>query len=211
MKNLILILFLLFEINVVAQKKIIYINDILEVITRQQFKARLTNYDYCISFDLDTLIVNVRVTRIREGKISEKYLQEIKNNITLTTGSPISDEVKLVLNFYPGIDKCNTASETNDLQLIERYLKYSEEIKKIQNVKQFFVYKSIEGTESYGPHIKWIPDVNQTIEKLFFKIPFPCESYVIIDKDGNYYCYKGEYNIDEIIPKLIMETNSIHR
>ncbi|MDN6309416.1 MAG: hypothetical protein ACTHY4_08285 [Flavobacteriaceae bacterium] len=69
----------------------------------------------------------------------------------------------------------------------------------MDNINQFFMYKSSEGTRSYGKKIDWISDEFGTIEETFLPLNYPCGSYVLIDEDGNYYVQKGEYYILEII------------
>lgn len=64
------------------------------------------------------------------------------------------------------------------------------------------MYKSFEGSERYGKKINWLSDEIGTIKETFFPLNYPCGSYVLIDKSGNYYVQKGEYYILEIIDLL---------
>jgi hypothetical protein len=82
------------------------------------------------------------------------------------------------------------------------YKNYIRKLKKMDSVNQFFMYKSSEGTKTYGKKINWIRDEFGTIEKTFFRLNYPFGSYILIDKDGNYYVQKGEYYILEIIDLL---------
>jgi len=188
-------------LNCIAQKEI-YVNDNLVPIPEQEFKRELKSNEYAISYNLDTINLNVRLKRETVGKISIELRNEIAIALQRQSGISISDKDRIIINYFPGIDKCNNASEPKNPALVDRYFTYSQAIRKIENVKQFFVYKTVEGTKSYGSKIKWIIDAENLIERTFFKLPYPCGSFVIINASGDYTSYKGEYNIDWIIPKL---------
>lgn len=188
-----------------------FVNDDLEKITEKKYDASLENGDYRISYDLDTLTLNVRVTRTTQGQLSLESYKLIRSTLEKASGEKIQDGNTIVIDYFPGIDRCNTASKPKDPQIIYYREQYLEEISKIKQVNQFNVYREVEGTKSYGKNIVWTADENQLIEKTFFKLPYPCGSYVIIYNDGSYYSYKGEYNSDNIIVRLKNETSGNRR
>ena len=182
-----------------GQKKEIYLNDNLEYITKIEFDKNTFNDGYLkLKYDVDSVFVNISVKREVKGKISTSLLDTIKSNLS-TDENYFVDNKYIVINYYPGRDNCNTTG--NKVYVIEKYENFLRKIKRNKQIKQFFVYKDIEGTESYG-NINWIKDYNSIIEKTFFPLHYPCGSYVLIDSLGNFYSYKGEYNIDKILSLL---------
>ena len=81
MKTKLLTLILgLLTISIFSQKKEIYLNDDLMKITQTDFKKiDEPNKFYNLRFELDTLIANVKVQRIRKGKVSNELLDSIKS------------------------------------------------------------------------------------------------------------------------------------
>ncbi|MBD3584066.1 hypothetical protein [Flavobacterium selenitireducens] len=211
MKIILLILYFSVLFNAYSQSKMIFVNDDLEEITEKKYKSSLSSSEYRISYDLDTLTLNVRVQRIKEDKLSSDEYISIKNSLEKASGTKIQAGNTIVVDYFPGIDRCNTASIPKDPQILYFKEKYATEVSSLKKVNQFFVYKELEGTQAYGKKIIWTADENQIIEKAFFKLPYPCGSYVIIYSDGRYYSYKGEYNANDIIARLKNETSGNRR
>jgi hypothetical protein len=191
----------LLSIGAFAQKKEIYLdddsmsNEELIQISKNKFEINIKGYIYYnFKFDLDTLIVNVKVPRIKKGEISTKDLDSIKSELSTISGGKISKEDLIVINYHNGLDSCNSTGIKG-----KGFLK---KLKKIENVSQFFMYRSPEGTEKFRKELNWIEDKYGTIEKTFLPLHCPCGSYVLIDENGNYYIQKGEYSTATIIKLL---------
>ncbi|MCK5730633.1 MAG: hypothetical protein KAH68_06140 [Draconibacterium sp.] len=181
-----------------GQAREIYLDDDLNTISKSKFDFRNEQYHhYNLRLDLDTLIVNIKVQRIKKGKISKMKLDSIRNELFGSTNKKIERDNILVINYYPGLDKCNSSGDISYVK--EKYKRYLKELGKIENIEQFFIYKSSDGTKRYGKKLKWFPDKSNIIEKTFFPIHYPCGSFVIIDLDGSFYLMKGEHNIYDII------------
>lgn len=189
MKKLFTLILGLSIISTFAQKKEIYLNDDLVEITQADFKKTDDPYKfYNLRFELDTLIANVKVQRIRKGKVSDELLNSIKSELSTISGDSIPNENFIVINYYHGLDRCNS---TGDKSYVRRkYKRFLKKMKKMKNVSQFFMYKSPEGTKDYGKQLNWIKDEFRTIEKTFLPLHYPCGSYM------------GEYNIEKIIELL---------
>ena len=198
MKNIVLLFLIGFlTIKSYSQKKEIYLNDDLESISESEFKEKKEPFSYNIKYDLDTIIVNVKALRIKKGLISKQKLDSIKNNISKVSGKTIKESDMIVINYYPGLDNCNSSYSNPFLR--EKYSQYLKEIKKNENVSQFFIYKTIEGTEKYGKKLEWFPDNGNVIKNIFFPLHYNCDSFAIIDKNGNFFLTRGEYDILIII------------
>lgn len=200
LRNFFIVIFCLSTCKIVAQKKELYLNDDLKQITQFEFtKSEKANF-YNIKFELDTLIVNVKVKSIKKGKISNEILSSIKSEISTLSNKIIPDENILIINYYHGLDKCNSGGDKSYVRV--KYTRYLKKLKKFENISQFFMYKSPEGIKKYGEKLNWIKDEFKTIEKIFLPIHYPCGSCVLIDKNGNYVTIKGEYDIERIIDMI---------
>ena len=191
----------LITISTFGQKKEMYLNDDLVEITQTDFKKADVPYKfYNLRFELDSLFANVKVQRIRKGKITNELLDSIKSELLTISGDSIPKNNFIIINYYHGLDRCNSSGDKSYVRA--KYKRFLKKINKTKNISQFFMYKSPEGTKEYGKQLNWIKDEFGTIEKIFLPLHYPCGSYVLINSDGNYYVQKGEYNIERIIDLL---------
>jgi len=198
---------LFFTFSILAQKKEVYLNESqiknedLIFISKKKYNINVKGFIYYnFQFDLDTLTLNVKVERIQKGEISIKRLDSIKHELTEISGDSIPNNNLIVINYYHGLDACNSTGNISYVRGL--YKNYTRKLKKMNNVSQFFMYESPEGTENYGKKLNWIDDRFDTMKNTFLPLNYPCGSYILIDKDGNYYVQKGEYYILEIIDLL---------
>lgn len=184
-----------------AQSKEIYLNDDLLKISKAEFNnTHDQDKFFDLRFELDALVVIVKVQKIRKGKISNELFNTIKSELKTLSGDTISNDNIIVINYFHGVDKCN--SSANKSYVRASYKRFLKKIRTMKNVNQFFMYKSLEGTEEYGEQLNWIEDKFRTIESTFLPLEYPCGSYVLMDKNGNFYVNKGEYDIEKIIDLL---------
>lgn len=184
-----------------GQKNEIYVNDNLEIITVDEFnKIESLESFINLKFDVDTAFVNVKVKRLIKKKISIALLDSIKSNLSFKKDYFSKDDI-IIINYYPGMDYCNSSGHKSNSYISAKYQNYERRINRVNNVKQFFVFTSKVGTEKYGK-LKWVEDKNALIESVYFPLHYPCGSFVLIDPNGNCYIYKGEYNIDDIFELL---------
>jgi hypothetical protein len=195
------LVFLSLTLSTFAQKKEVYLNDNLIKITKTDFeKIEDPSKFYHLQFELDTLIANVKVQRIKKGKISNELLNSIKSELSTISGEPIPNSNTILINYYHGLDRCNSTGDKSYVRV--KYKRFLKKLKKVNDLSSFFMYKSPEGTKDYGQQLNWIKDEFGTIEKTFLPLHYPCGSYVLIDSNGNYYVQKGEYNLSRIINLL---------
>ena len=67
--------------------------------------------------------------------------------------------------------------------------------------KPIYIYKNKSGLKK-SREISWHQDPIATIEKLFFKEHYPCGSFVVISKDGDFISYFGEYYYTQVSDAL---------
>ena len=192
MKNYFSIVLLLFIINLSfsqAKKKIFY-NTNFKEITESNFytqKNLETNLD--LYFENDTLITSVLVKRKNYGKLNDSILKKLQKN--LSADKELTNEITVII-YYPGKDNCNGMERNSTWNIFDN--DYIITLNKITNYNHFWIYKDDENLKYYHPkQVKWEKDTNQFIEKTFFEFHYPCFSTVVIDKNGNYISYFGEF------------------
>ena len=115
----------------------------------------------------------------------------------------LMDEFKagkpLIVVYYPGKDECNSTGLANNLDGFQSkkkaILKYAE---KHQTAEPQFIYGNPHGLEKYQGILEWKPDPESVFQQHFFKFPYPCGSFVVIDPKGNYRAILGEYPVSQI-------------
>ena len=110
------------------------------------------------------------------------------------------DESTLVIQYYPGKDRCNSSGSISSVK--SKYKTINRKILRKDNHVPFIIYKNDEGLEPYKKVVKWYEDYNQTIEKLFFPLHYNCSSFVIIKSNGAYFSYKGAYSNNQLFTVL---------
>jgi hypothetical protein len=184
--------FFLISTILFSQKNEIYLNDSFTFITKEEFKKDSGNeFDYNLKFKSDTTFVNIKVQRVKKGKISLQLLDSIKNNLSENSNQFIDSNDVLFINYYPGNGPCSTDGYKNNFK--SQYGRFYRKFKRIENLKQFSVYKSSKGLEEFGSKIHWLSDNKNLIEKIFYPIHYPCGGYLIINIDGSYLSQRGEY------------------
>src|SRR5690606_11792057 len=175
-----------------------YLNDDLSEISQFEFNKKNDFYKYySLQFETDSLITNIKVQRVKKGKISNEKLDSIKSELFKLSNQKIPDSNLIIINYYPGLDRCNSSG--NKSMVRANYKRFLKNLKKFEGVSQFFVYKFPEGKEEYGENLTWIKDNSGLIENTFLPIHYPCGSFVLINDEGDYYVNKGEYSIESII------------
>lgn len=191
---MVLLLFcLLFQTNTEAQQnKAIRFFDVNNVEISESKFIEIRSTNGVLDIQGDSLHHKKLTHREQRGKLSNKSVLfaflESEFNQQLDSTKP------LVIIYYPGLDPCNESGHTNKNQRKLWFKELEAGIFKIAQVKPFYVYKSFEGLEKFKGELTWYPDPLHTIERLFFKYHYPCSSFVVISKDGDYISYFGEFS-----------------
>lgn len=123
-----------------SQKKEIYINDNLQVISKEDYKKRGENYRFQ-NVETDSVLYKVRVEHEGHGKLATVDLNNLKKQLN------ISDVNKnIVIHYYQGLDRCNQHSDTNQL-VINDIKTYVRKFKK-SNLNLYSVYKETKGLKT---------------------------------------------------------------
>lgn len=196
MINFFYILLFVFSAPYFLSGQITYYDDNDSIITEHEFQKKEKSLSY-FAVPGDSLNQKKLIFRNQEGKINNRSLliaflnQELK--LALDTSK------LLVIIYYPGEDPCNSSGNKNKkiLQTMYNTLEYT--LEKIAGTKPLYLYKERNGLDKHNGIINWLEDPEHIIEKIFFKHHFPCESFVIISKNGNYKSYLGEFPNEMIL------------
>lgn len=132
------------------------------------------------------------ILREKRGQIDDRNSLELilekAANLELDSNKPI------VIIYYPGKDPCNSSGSVNKEWIKSWYTQLEEGLNQVATVKPIYIYKDNDGLKKYDGILNWNKDPDNTIEKLFFEHHYPCSSFVVISKEGNYISYFGEFS-----------------
>ena len=136
------------------------------------------------------------ILREKRGKITNRVLLE--SLLEKEINQEIDSTKPIVIIYYPGKDPCNSSTSTTKEAIQFWYRQLEDGINQIAKTKPIYIYKEKEGLEKYDGVITWHKDPEQTIEKLFFEHHYPCNSFVILSKEGDYISYFGEFGKEQV-------------
>jgi hypothetical protein len=192
MKKILITLFIISVPQILfSQKKEIYINDNLEVISKEDYKKRGENHRFQ-NIETDSVLYKVRVEHEGQGKLATIELNYLRKILNI---SEVNNK-NIVIHYYQGLDRCNQHSDTNQL-VINDIKTYIRKFKK-SNLNLYFIYKETKGLKNRRNKTFWIDDTSGKIENLFFKMQYPCDSAIVIFQDGNYTIFRGEHNWQKV-------------
>ena len=184
-----------------AQKKKVYYQDENgnNIDSQAYSKDKNDPAYFHLKFDLDSARVFVKVTRKHSGTMNLDSLNLIKKDLEKVSNASIDPAHIIVIDYYPGKDKCNS-SGTTDTELIQNEQNdYLKKLHRLAPVSQFFIYNEKEGLERFGGTERWKADAQHRIKNAFFKWHYPCGSVVVIHPDGRYISYYGEYSTAQVL------------
>ncbi len=136
------------------------------------------------------------ILRETRGKITNRALLE--SLLEKEINQEIDSSKPIVIIYYPGKDPCNSSTSATKEAMQFWYGQLEDRINQIAKTKPIYIYKEKEGLEKYDGVITWYKDPEQTIERLFFKHHYPCNSFVILSKEGDYISYFGEFGKEQV-------------
>ncbi len=173
-----------------SQKKIRYFNEKNIEISEMEFsKIRSTNLFLDIPGDSSNH--KKLIDREFRGTITNKsnLVSLLENELN----QKIDGTKPIVIIYHPGNDPCNSSGSV-DRRWIKNWFKQLEvELYQIAQIKPIYIYKNSDGLDKYKGIIEWYKDPENTIEHLFFKHHYPCSSFVVISKNGDFISYFGEF------------------
>ena len=133
----------------------------------------------------------------KHGEISNKatIIKQLNNTLNID----IASDKPVVIIYYPGKDPCNSGGAlTKGIRLKEQQ-DFEKKLFKLAQIKPIYLYKNTEGLADTNDITKWHQDPDGLIESLFFEFHYPCSSYLVISKDGEFSSKFGEFNYSEVL------------
>jgi hypothetical protein len=131
--------------------------------------------------------------REKRGKLAKREFLELL--LEKEIGQEIDADKPIVIIYYPGKDECNSSIVATKESKTDWYRQLHEGVDQLAKTKPLYFYKNNEGIEKYHNDSTWHKDPEGIIEKLFFEHHYPCDSFVVISKTGEYISYFGEFGM----------------
>ena len=198
------ILFVCFALSVKAQESSVDNNIYLDTnnnrITADEF-VKIMDTQNVLVVDIDSLkTYKVVSKRLEKGKIDN--FDEIASKLQSRTAMVIDKTKPLVVIYFPGKDRCNSSGSATKSSTRTYFNTLSRKVNRIARVKPIYIYRTKEGTEKDDGIIDWHKDPENIIEKTFFKFHYPCSSYVLVNPDGTYIAFFGEWSKESLWKNL---------
>jgi hypothetical protein len=172
----------------------IYFDDTSQI-TKNNFNSLKKTRTY---FEIQGDSINHRkiIFREQKGKIDNRFeiVDLLKKNLDLK----INVNEFVIIVYYPGKDACNSSGSSDENWIKNKFANLEQGVYALTNTKPIYLYQKNEGLEKYNNIITWKQDPNNIIEKTFFKHHYPCNSFVVIDENGNFFSYFGEFVPEQI-------------
>lgn len=134
--------------------------------------------------------------REKSGEITNRVLLE--SLLEKETNQEIDSTKPIVIIYYPGKDPCNSSGSATKESRKVWFAQLEDGINQIAQTKPIYIYKNNDGLEKQDGGLTWHKDPEGIVERLFFEYHYPCSSFVVISKDGNYISYFGEFAKDYV-------------
>ena len=129
--------------------------------------------------------------REKRGKITNRALLE--SLLEKEINQELDSTKPIVIIYYPGKDRCNSSGSATKESRKNWYGQLEEGINQVAQTKPIYIYKDNDGLKKYDGVLTWHKDPEGTVERLFFEYHYPCSSFVVISKNGEYISYFGEF------------------
>ncbi len=130
-------------------------------------------------------------SREKRGKINNRALLE--SLLEKEINQDLDSDKPIVIVYYPGKDLCNSSGSATKESNKIWFGQLEDGINQVAQTKPIYIYKDNDGLEKYDGVLTWHKDPEGAVEKLFFEYHYPCSSFVVISKGGNYISYFGEF------------------
>jgi hypothetical protein len=129
--------------------------------------------------------------REKRGKITNRTL--LKSLLEKEINQELDSNKPIVIVYYPGKDPCNSSGYATKESRKIWFGQLEDGINQVAQTKPIYIYKDNDGLEKYDGVLTWHKDPEGIIERLFFEYHYPCSSFVVISKNGDYISFFGEF------------------
>ncbi|RYE46162.1 MAG: hypothetical protein EOP48_21920 [Sphingobacteriales bacterium] len=170
-------------------------------VTFEQFESKIDHrVNIAVYTQNDTAVIAKITIRTERGILEQSVLEKIQHNLEAISGRQIDKNKIIIINYYPGLDNYYPAGISKWGIYDKDYIK---KVNKIAEVEQFWIYKHDKNLRyHHGKRLNWLHDKDAMIEKTFFPNHYNYGSFAIIDTDGSYYLFFGEYGKTQVWEEL---------
>lgn len=184
-----IILFACSSLNI-GKNKMRYFDENNMELSKSKFK-RIRSTNEFLDVPGDSINHKKLVEREEHGKIKNRALLE--SILEKEINQEINSNKPIVIIYYPGKDRCNSSGTGTKESTSPWFDQLEDGVNQIAKTKPIYIYKDYKGLEEYNGMVNWHKDPKGIVEKLFFLYHYPCFSFVVISKEGNYISYFGEF------------------
>lgn len=130
---------IIFHWSLAGQKAIYYIDDNFQTITKDYFNSKKNDFDHLdLTLDHDTAFFNVLVKRDIRLKLKPEQYNEIITDLKSYSGQDIKKNSILVIEYYPGRDRCNSSGKP----CLKCQNEFVNKLLTIPNLNHFYIHSS---------------------------------------------------------------------
>jgi len=170
--------------------KIRYFNENNSEITKSEFTHIHSTKKY-LSITGDSLNHKKLILREKRGEVNN--IQALRHLLEKATNSKYNNDKPIVIIYYPGKDACNSSGFNYEEMKMLWYRELELGLYQIAQIKPIYIYKNNEGLGENDEILTWYKDPENTFERLFFKQHYPCQSFVVLSRKGDFISYFGEF------------------
>jgi len=199
----ILILLLISNISFSQDKKeLFYYYDLTEI-SKDKFTSLKSKDNYALSYENENSIKTYLVEITTSGKFNFYLLETIKKYLVdLDQKTSFTQTNFIVINYIDNDPSIHTEGYQVPWDVFTKDI--SKSFKKTDKVTHFYIINpDVKDLYYYhGNKLNLKTDKDHFIKDKFFPLKGLNGGFLIIDKDGNYVSYKGEYSTKDVFHKL---------
>ncbi|HQE33754.1 MAG TPA: hypothetical protein PLO52_03425 [Flavobacterium alvei] len=197
-----LIILLISNISFSQDKKELFYDYNLTEISKEKFITLKNKDNYALSYENENSIKTYLAEIKTSGKLNFHLLETIKKYLVdLDPKTSFAQTNFIVINYIDNDPSIHTEGYQVPWNVFTKDI--SKSFKKSEKVTHFYIINpDVKDLYYYhGNKLNWKTDKDHFIKDKFF--PFKLNGgFLIIDKNGNYISYKGEYSKKDVLEKL---------
>ncbi len=185
-----------------VKKEFFYDYDLNEI-SKEKFTVLKNKENYALQYEFETSLKTFLVEIKTSGKFNYYHLETIKKNlVSLASETSLEDFNYIVINYINNDVNLKNKNHQVPWDIFENDI--SKSLKKADKVKHYFIINpDVKNIYYYhGDTINWKIDKDHFLQKNFFLFNELNGGFLIIDKEGNYILYKGEYSRKDVLDQL---------
>lgn len=177
-----------------------YFNEIGNEIDRKTFyKSKNYSENIDVSYENDTAKFNLLVKRMNSGELDKNSFLNLKNYLSALSSTEIDSTKFIVINYLSYLpNKAENSKLKSSWNIFDD--DYLKNLFTNNNVQHFWINSPNNNNLEYfhKNSINWISDRNNVFNKIFFKYDVRYGYFLIINPNGKFAFYIGEYSKQQV-------------